>query len=127
MANNRSIFLRLVPRRQTDTPSIRNTNAPTITTNAFTPIFPRYPTFTVAPTSTNRNTSAATHSFPYFTEILFATTSLFFCKPIPMNMIAINAENVIAVFKLSSITTSNREILKMINTFEVSLICTFLK
>ena len=47
-----------------------------------------YPTFTVAPTSTNRNTSAATHSFPYFTEILFATTSLFFCKPIPMNTVS---------------------------------------
>ena len=89
---------------------------------ALMPTLPRYPIFTVAPTSTNKNTSAATHNFPYLTESLFATTSLFFCNPIPINIIAINAEKVIEVVNLSSITTSKSEILKIISTFEVSLI-----
>ena len=94
---------------------------------ALAPIFPRYSIFTVAPTSTNRKTSAATHNFPYFTESLLATASLFFCNPIPINITAINDENVIAVVSLSSITTSKNEMLKMISTFDVSRICTFLK
>ena len=109
IVNSLSFLLRLVPNRHTNTPNILNTNAPIITIRAFTPTFPRYPMFTVAPTSTNKKTSAATHSFPYFTESLFATVFLFFCNPMPINIIAINAENVIGVDNLSSITTSKNE------------------
>ena len=65
IVNSLSYLLRLVPNRHTNTPNILNTNAPIKTIRAFTPTFPRYPMFTVAPTSTNKKTYAATHSFPY--------------------------------------------------------------
>ena len=95
IVNNLSFLLRLVPNKHTNTPSILKNSAPTMTIIALMPTLPRYPIFTVAPTSTNKNTSAATHNFPYLTESLFATTSLFFCNPIPINIIAIKAEKVI--------------------------------
>ena len=77
---------------------------------------------TVAPTSTNKNTSAPTHNFPYLIDSLLATTPLFLFKPTPINMIAIRLEKVIEVVKKSSITTSNNEILRIIRTLDVSLI-----
>ena len=77
---------------------------------------------TVAPTSTNKKTSAPTHNFPYLIDSLLATISLFFLSPTPINMIEIRLEKVIEVVNESSNTTSNKEILRIIKTLDVSLI-----
>ena len=45
----------------------------------------------------------------------------------PINIMAIKAEKVMAVVKASSAATSRKEMLKMISTFAVSRICTFAK
>ena len=82
---------------------------------------------TVAPTRTNKNTSAPTHNFPYLIDSLLATTYLFLFKPTHINMIAIRLEKVIEVLNESSSTTNNNEMLRIINTLDVSLICIFLK
>ncbi len=88
-----------------------------MSTSARMPTLLRYPIFTVAPTSTNRNTSAATHSFPYFTDSLFCNSLPLSLQPDTDKHNCDQRRKVMDVVRLSSSTTSRKEMLKMIRTF----------
>lgn len=89
-----------------NTPTIRKTITPKIKITVEIPKDNAYLIFTVAPTSTNSMTSAPTHNSLNFTDILFATHSLFFCSAMPIAITAINDANGISFPHLSSIVSS---------------------
>ena len=79
-----------------------------------------YPISTEAPTSTNRTTSAPTHSLLNFPDRRTAVSLRYLESAIPMNITAISAENVIGVLRAFSADTRINDILSTIITLIVS-------
>ena len=127
MQNILSRMVSFVFNRHKNTPNILNIRTPKINITDKTPADTAYFISTVAPTNTNKTISATTHSLLNFTDNLFATTSRFFCRAIPIAITAIKEANGRIVENLSSNVTKIKDRHKMITTFDVSLICTFLK
>lgn len=72
MQNIFSLLVSSEPSRQSHTPAMRNSKAPQSSITAKTPAEYTYWRSTVAPTSTNRIISAATHSLLYLVDNLAA-------------------------------------------------------
>ena len=87
-----------------------------------TPALTAYFISSVAPTKTNNTISATTHSLLNFTDNRWATISRFFCKAIPIAMMAIKEAKGIILENLSSNVTKRKDMHKRMITFEVSLI-----
>ena len=101
---------------------MRKINTPRITIIAEIPVANIYFKSTIAPTNTNKITTAATHSLENFSDNLVATTIFLLCNAIPILMIT-RSPRIGTTLSASNHANRKDRLSKMI-TFEESLICT---
>ena len=122
MQNSFSCFVSLVFIKDIATPSILNTKAPIISKTANIPEVTAYFKSTVAPTSTKRNTSAATHNLLYLFDNRSDNTEYFCFITIPKLIIAKSPEIGMIPSKRFCNSRSRNEKLSIIKILTESLI-----
>ena len=119
---NRSFRFNFVLIKDNDTPNSLNNKAPIANRTAGIPADKAYRISTDAPTSTNKNTSAATQSLLYFPESLWAKMSHFCVMIIPKLMMARSPDMGIMFSRRFCNSIRRNEKLRIINNFTESLI-----
>lgn len=122
MQNSFSCRVSLVFIKDIATPDILNAKAPIINKTANIPAAAAYFKSTAAPTSTKRNTSAATHNLLYLPDNRLANTEYFCFITIPKLIIAKRPEIGIIPSKRFCNSRSRNEKLSIIKTLTESLI-----